>query len=142
MPIDSGQSFEIRSIDTSPAKTFGKRIRQLRKPKHITHRSVSEVLDASLKKEGHRGLDATYLSKIENEKLPPPSPPVILALASVLQANPKELLTLAGKTVPGLEGKLLGRPAARKFVEFAIDQLSEREWKRLLAQIQKREKKK
>ncbi len=141
MAIDTSK-LESREIDSSPAGTFGGRIRQLRRSKGYSQRVVSEVLDASLKKQGYRGLDVTYLSKIENDKLPPPSTPVILALARVLDADPKELLALAGKTVPGLEGKLLGKPAARKFLEFALDRLSERDWEKLFAQIQKRKLKK
>ena len=141
MAFDLSRKPEIQD-NNAPAKSFGKRIRQLRKNKGYSQRVVSEVLDASLKKEGSRSLDFTYLSKIENEKLPPPSPPVILALARALQADPKELLKLAGRTVPGLEGKLLGKPAARKFLEFALDHLSERDWERLLAQIQRGQRRK
>ncbi len=141
MPLDLS-SLEIVHTDTSPAKTFGRRIRQLRKLIDLKQVQVIERTAELLRYQNERGVTVSYLSKIESEKLPPPSPPVILALARALQADPLELLNLAGKTVPGLEGQLLGKPAAKKFLEFALDHLSEREWERLLAQIQrgKREK--
>jgi transcriptional regulator with XRE-family HTH domain len=141
MAYDLSRKIEIEDKHAKPAETFGQRIKQLRQENKYSQRVVSEVLDASLKKAGSRGLDVTYLSKIENERLPPPSPPVILALARALQADPKELLKLAGKTVPGLEGTLIGKPAARKFLEFAIDRLSERDWERLLVQIRNKKSK-
>jgi transcriptional regulator with XRE-family HTH domain len=141
MAIDLS-SIKVGEIDDSPAKTFGKRIRQLRDQLHLKQVQVIERIAEILRHQNERGIAVSYVSKIENEKLPPPSTPVILALAGALQADPVELLNLAGKTVPGLEGKLLGKPAARKFLEFALDHLSERDWAKLLMQIQRGKRKK
>jgi HTH-type transcriptional regulator, competence development regulator len=43
------------------------------------------------------GIAATYLSKIEREKLPPPSEDIILKLAVELHEDPVELLARGGK---------------------------------------------
>lgn len=67
--------------------TFGLRIRELRKRKRLSQRDLAEKV----------GIDFTYLSKIENNKVPPPSDEVIRKLARELEADPEELLTLAGK---------------------------------------------
>jgi hypothetical protein len=60
MPIDLREPFTIR--EKRDPTTFGARVRKLRKAKGYSQRIVSEGLDASLKKQGHRGLDVTYLS--------------------------------------------------------------------------------
>ena len=67
--------------------TFGQRIRQLRLGKRLSQRDLAERV----------GVDFTYLSKIENGKVAPPSDDVIHKLAQKLEANEEELLALAGK---------------------------------------------
>jgi len=46
---------------------------------------------------GEVGIDFTYLSKIENGVLPPPSEKVILKLAEALNVSKDRLMLLAGK---------------------------------------------
>jgi transcriptional regulator with XRE-family HTH domain len=69
------------------AKKFGERLRKLRYQAGMT---LTEVA-------GKCNIDFTYLSKIENGVLPPPSEKVILQLAEILDTDKDELLTLAGK---------------------------------------------
>ena len=69
------------------AKNFGARLRELRLLALLTQRGLAEKV----------GVDFSYLSKIENGVLPPPSEKVILQLAEVLNADKDELITLAGK---------------------------------------------
>ncbi len=69
------------------AKKFGERLRELRYQAGMT---LTEVA-------GKCNIDFTYLSKIENGVLPPPSEKVILQLAEILDTDKDELLTLAGK---------------------------------------------
>ena len=66
---------------------FGSRIRSLRKEKDISLRELSERV----------GMDFTYLSKIENGKVEPPSEQKIRAIASELEVGAEELLALSGK---------------------------------------------
>lgn len=65
---------------------FGTRLRQLRVGK-FNQRVLADKV----------GIDFTYLSKIENGKMPPPSEEVIVKLAGVLEADADELLQLARK---------------------------------------------
>jgi transcriptional regulator with XRE-family HTH domain len=72
---------------------FGQLIRDLRRQKGLTQRDLAKVLAGM-------GLDAdfSYISKIENGTVPhPPSEKLIRGLAKVLEADPDELLDLAGK---------------------------------------------
>jgi transcriptional regulator with XRE-family HTH domain len=69
---------------------FGKRIRELRKGRGDGHISLRDLAQRV-------GIDFTYLSKIENGKVPPPSNEVIEKLARELGADLEELLALAAK---------------------------------------------
>ncbi|MBI2851085.1 MAG: helix-turn-helix domain-containing protein, partial [Chloroflexi bacterium] len=69
-------------------KSFGVRLRELRQEAGLSQRQLAQEV----------GVDFTYISKIENGKMPPPSRKVIVRLAEVLQTDKDELLTLAGET--------------------------------------------
>lgn len=66
---------------------FGSRIRQLRKEKDISLRELADRV----------GIDFTYLSKIENGKVEPPSEEVIRLISQEFEVDPEDLLSLAGK---------------------------------------------
>ena len=61
------------------------------------------------------GIDFTYLSKIENGVMPPPSEKVILRLAEVLNADKDELIALSGK-VPSDIAQLLSNRQTLQFL--------------------------
>ena len=122
-------------------ETFGHRIRGRRLDLGFTQREVAERVAKRLKDNNRRGFDVTYLSKIENGRLPPPSAPAILALAEELADDADELLALAGKA-PADVGEALQRSrGARTFFRSATDMsLSEEDWKRLLDTIKEKKK--
>jgi transcriptional regulator with XRE-family HTH domain len=67
---------------------FGSYIRQLRREKRLTQRELAEQL----------GVDFTYISKIENNKVEnPPSEDLIRKMARILETGEEALLDLAGK---------------------------------------------
>ena len=68
-------------------KEFGARLRELRKQAGFTQRELANKT----------GINFTYLSKIENGAMPPPSEKILLRLAEVLKVDKDELMTLAGK---------------------------------------------
>ena len=120
-------------------EAFGHRIRRRRLELGFTQREVAERVARRLKESNRRGFDVTYLSKIENERLPPPSAPAILALATELADDADELLALAGKAPPDVGEALKRSKAARTFFRSATDMsLSEDEWKRLLDTIKEK----
>ncbi len=65
---------------------FGDQLRELRKKAGLTLRELAERVNVNF----------TYLSKIENSALPPPSEKVIRRLAEILDFDKDELLALAG----------------------------------------------
>lgn len=68
--------------------TFGNHIKTLRKKRRMTQRELADQL----------GVNFTYISKIENDKLEVlPSEDLIRRMAGVLAADAEELLDLAGK---------------------------------------------
>lgn len=75
---------------------FGERIRQIRKGLGISQRTLAEA----------SGIDFTYLSKIENGRMEPPSEDVIRRIALALDADADALIVLAGKFPSDLEQEL------------------------------------
>ena len=74
------------------AQRFGDRLRELRIRARLTQRELAEKI----------GVDFSYLSKIENGVLPPPSDRLILRLAETLNADKDELFLLAGRIPPDI----------------------------------------
>ncbi len=66
---------------------FGDRVRELRKAQGMSQRNLAE----------RSRIDFTYLSKIENGRIEPPSEDVIRRIAEQLDANADELILLADK---------------------------------------------
>ena len=107
----------------------------------LTQRDVAEKVAARLPGDTARGFDVTYLSKIENARLAPPSTVAIMALAQVLDTDADNLLALAGKVPPDVGEKLKESPGARAFFRSAVDlDLPEKEWQRLLQEMKKTRK--
>lgn len=124
-------------------QTFGARIKELRLAKNLSQRELAETVATRLKEEDRRGFDFTYLSKIENDRLPPPSVAAIMQLAAALDADSDELITLAGKTPPDVGRELHKKENARVFFRSATKQnLSEDDWKKLQDYLEQMRRKK
>lgn len=78
----------MRTSHTDQA-TFGDAIRQLRLGKRLSQAQVADWV----------GIDVTYLSKIENNRVPPPAEAVVRRLADVLGGTADDLLIM-GNRVP------------------------------------------
>ena len=125
-------------------KPFGQTVRDLRKAKNppLPQRELADKVAARLREDDRRGFDFTYLSKIENDRMPPPSVAAIIALAEVLDANPDELLALAEKAPPDLGEAMKKSGAARTFFRSAVNEnLTEEDWKKLLESLNRLTKK-
>ena len=94
-------------MDTN--QTFGQRIRELRKAKNLTQRELAARVAARLKEEDRRGFDVTYLSKIENDKMPPPSTIAIMQLANELDTHSDELLASGWQSPHGFGADTQGK---------------------------------
>jgi transcriptional regulator with XRE-family HTH domain len=75
------------------------------------------------------GVDFTYLSKLENDRIAPPSAKTISTLAAILDADADELAVLAGKIPADLVEVLTLNPGAIKlFRSLAGDLRSQADW--------------
>jgi transcriptional regulator with XRE-family HTH domain len=66
---------------------FGEKLRELRRDRGLSQRGLAD----------RAGIDFTYLSKIENGRMEPPSEEVIRRVAEELDADADELIVLADK---------------------------------------------
>lgn len=101
------------------AKTFGQRIRELRKAKGLGQRAVAAEV----------GINFTYLSKIENDKVDFaafPSEETIRKLAKVLDADVDELLLMAEKIPDHIRRRVLEKPEEFRMIASLDDKALER----------------
>ena len=110
--------------------TFGARLRELRKAKNLSQRALADLV----------GINFTYLSKVESEKLDfaqYPSGDLIRKLASALEADVDELLLLAKKIPAEIRERVIERPDAFR----KIASLDDRALDEILQEIKRKEKK-
>jgi HTH-type transcriptional regulator, competence development regulator len=67
--------------------TFGERVKELRKARGVSQRELARRV----------GIDFTYLSKIENDRMEPPSEVTIRRIAEALDASADDLLVWADR---------------------------------------------
>lgn len=111
--------------------TFGERLRELRKAKNLSQRTLADKV----------GINFTYLSKVESEKLDfaqYPSEELIRKLAKALEADVDELLLLAKKIPPDIRERVIERPDAFR----KIASLDDAALDAVLKDIERKEKKK
>jgi transcriptional regulator with XRE-family HTH domain len=110
-------------------------VRELRLNKRLSQRELAKRVARRLKEQDKRGFDFTYLSKIENGRIPHPSTAAILALAEELDVDSDELLALACKA-PLDVGEKLQNPMARMFYRSAMNaNLTEEDWQELIRKL-------
>jgi transcriptional regulator with XRE-family HTH domain len=105
--------------------TFGERLRELRKAKGLSQRALGDLA----------GVNFTYLSKIENEKLDFaqfPSEDLIRKLAAALDADVDELLLLARKIPDEIKQRVIDHPEVFR----KIAQLDDETLKKLLKDLE------
>ncbi len=103
--------------------TFGQRLRELRKAKNLSQRELAD----------RAGIDFSYLSKLENDRMAPPSARTIRVLAELLDADTDELSVLAGKIPEDLVDVLSRNPDAVKLFRSLAGDLNTRDdWKGFL----------
>ena len=109
---------------------LGQQLRELRKARNLSQKQLADLV----------GINFTYLSKIENERLDFaqfPSEDLIQRLAKALNADVDELLILARKVPETIRQRVLQRPEAfRKFASLDDPTIDD-----LLKAIEKKEQK-
>lgn len=104
------------------AQTFGQALRAARRERGMSQRELA----------GRIEVDFSYISKIENDRLPPPSADRVVVIATVLGIEPSSLLALAGKLPSQVEGRIVASAAAQEFL-LEVDRLrpTDSDWHKL-----------
>lgn len=87
-------------------KEFGAKLRKLREALGLGQGELAKAMH----------VDNTYLSKIENGRMPPPAAETIMLAAKRLRVDPAELLTAGRKLPPGIGQWLPEMPALVQIV--------------------------
>jgi HTH-type transcriptional regulator, competence development regulator len=110
------------------ALTFGEMLRDLRRAAGFSQRELAR----------EAGLDFSYISKVENNRIPPPAADTVVELCRVLKALPEPLLALSGKIPEKIQQNVSTSVAAQQFLQQAeILKLSDGEWKKLTSSIRR-----
>lgn len=105
--------------------TFGTLLKELRRSKNISQRELASKV----------GCDFTYISKIENDRLPPPAGDTIQKICAVLETPSEVLMAQAGKISNEIKD-VVTNPEAIKFLqEVQQMNLSDGEWRTLHNQL-------
>lgn len=101
------------------AVTVGQRIRELRKSRNLTQRQLADRV----------GINFTYLSRVENDRLDDEQTPreeTLQRIASALESDPNELLLLARRIPDAYRDRILSQPGVfRKLLNLSDHALEE-----------------
>jgi len=108
------------------ADLFGQRLREFRRAAGISQRELAAQID----------VDFSYISKIENGRLPPPAADTIVRMCQVLRVRAEDLLALTGKLPTKVRESLSGSRAAQQFLSEAqrLD-LTDDEWREMVKSL-------
>lgn len=118
-PLGAATGHAVATVTPVP-NPFGEKLRGLRLERTTNQRDLA----------AQAGIDFTYLSKIENGRMPPPAAPTIVRLANALEADPDELLLLARKVPGDIHPMITRSPALPAFLR-SISDLSDSELQEL-----------
>lgn len=109
--------------------TFGKQLQVKRKEKRFSQRKLASEV----------GVDFTYISKIENGVLPPPSEETILKMAEVLEADGVSWLLSAGKIPTTFQNLIFSEPNVVSFLREAST-IPKGKWEVILKMVKEGQK--
>ena len=108
------------------ARTFGELLRERRRQAGITQRQLAE----------RAGVDFSYISKLENDRLGPPAADTVVKLSQILGTPAEELLTLVGKLPSDVHDQLGASAGAQQFLRTVQEMaLSDEEWRQLATTV-------
>ena len=108
------------------ATTFGELLREKRRAASLSQRQLAE----------RAGVDFSYISKLENGRLPAAADDTVVRICAILGCPAEEFFTAAGKLPTELGDSLVGEPAAIRFLQEASRlQLSQKEWEQMLGEL-------
>lgn len=108
------------------AITFGELLREKRRAAALSQRQLAE----------RAGVDFSYISKLENGRLPAPADDTVVRICEILGCPTDEFFTAAKKLPTELGESLVEEPAALRFLHEASRlKLSQVEWEQMLGNL-------
>jgi transcriptional regulator with XRE-family HTH domain len=104
---------------------FGTALREKRRAAGLSQRQLADRAE----------VDFSYISKLENGRLPAPAADTVVRLAEILGCPAEDLLSAAKKMPAGLSESLTDPAAIRFLQEASRLRLSQDEWERLLGKL-------
>lgn len=109
-------------------RTFGQALRELRRQGGVSQRELAQRIR----------VDFSYISKLENDRLPAPAADTVVAICNALGIPQEELLALIGKIPSVVEKAVAISPQAQGFLRAAqLMRLTDPEWKELRASLRR-----
>lgn len=104
------------------SQTFGEKLKELRKAKKISQRELADKV----------GVDFSYISKVENDRIPPPAADTVVKISEILEVESNILLALTGKIPSNTKKMLSSSVEAQNFIKNAQEMsLTEDEWNKM-----------
>jgi transcriptional regulator with XRE-family HTH domain len=109
-------------------QSFGQLLKNIRREKGVSQRDLADQV----------GVDFSYISKIENDRMPPPAADTIIKIAHILEVSEGILLANSKKISTDMSNAISSSPSAIKFInEVQHMGLSDNEWERLTQSLKK-----
>src|SRR5947207_15158470 len=106
--------------------SFGTLLRERRRAAGLTQRALAQ----------RAHLDFSYISKLENNRLPPPAADTVVLLCSILGVPADDLLAFAGKLPRAIKESIGTSVSAQAFLREAQG-LTEEQWRQLTLRLAK-----
>ena len=109
--------------------TFGNALREYRRVAGMSQRELAKKAN----------LDFSYISKMENGRIPPPAADTIVLICQILGVEPEGLLALTGKIPSEVHADISSSKAAQEFLRTAKDmKLTDAEWSEITQSLKDR----
>jgi len=106
--------------------TFGEKLREYRRAAGLSQRVLARLV----------GVDFSYISKVENGRLPPPAADTIVKICGVIKTDPEELLALTGKLPSEVRETVGTKRVAQEFLrEVQRMDLTDAEWETMIKEL-------
>lgn len=108
------------------SKTFGQTLREKRRTTGMSQRELAKCV----------GCDFSYISKVENGRVPPPAADTIVRICEVLKIESEELLALTGKLPSPVQKSVSTSQTAQEFLREAQQMnLRDDEWEAMIKSL-------
>lgn len=109
-------------------QSFGKLLKDIRREKGISQRDLADQV----------GVDFSYISKIENDRMPPPAADTIIKISNILGVSEEILLANSKKISTDMSNAISSSASAIKFMNQVKHMgLSDNEWESLTQSLKK-----